>query len=65
MWKKPLNKELAIKYYEKLKETFENIKNFISISEEIIKGNKEISKNEKDFMLEQLNIYRNLNKWKF
>ena len=65
MWKKPLNKELKSKYKGKLKNIFENIQDFIKNAELKIKESKELSKNEKDFMLKQLNIYNDLNNWKF
>ena len=65
MWKKPLNKELAGKYYQKLKDNFEKIQNFIKNPEGKIKENKELGKKEKEFILKELNIYSNLNNWKF
>ena len=65
MWKKPLNQELKNKYVEKLKNIFEKIKNFIKNAESLINSCKELSKKEKDFMIKELNIYNNLNNWKF
>ena len=65
IWKKPLSQELKQKYFEKLKNNFEKIKDFIKKAEPIIKECKELSKKEKDFMIKELNIYNNLNNWKF
>ena len=65
MWKNPLSKELAGKYYLKLKDNFEKIQNFIKNAVGKIKENKELGKKEKDFMLKELNIYNNIDKWKF
>ena len=64
IWKKPLNKELAKKYKEKLKIIFDKLKLFITDAETKIRENK-IDKKEKDFMIKQLNIYNNMVNWKF
>ena len=64
MWKKPLNKELAKKYKEKLKIIFDKLKLFITDAETKIRENK-IDKKEKDFMIKQLDIYNNMINWKF
>lgn len=65
MWKKPLNKDLVKKYKEKLKSVFEKIINFIKNAEVKINKNNELSKKEKDFILKQLNIYSQMENWKF
>ena len=65
MWKKPLNKNLANKYIEKLKNSFEAIKTFIKDVEGKTKNAKELPKKEKEFMLKELNIYNDFNNWKF